>query len=407
MRRIFYSFFSLALFFALVAPTHAAVVSTQKCSAINPGDGITEDWAKIPYLVDETIDRTQGTVYYLDAETDEWVTTEPETYRYKVNMDQWSKIEKMKTCNTAEDFYMMMSGGWPMFSVYDTQYEGYIEASYLQHQEGEQIGFSLPHAWNYWMVWKMQKADGSDDIIYFAADIGVDENLSQMQSGDHPQLYLYKESDDTSSFVEAAFNPNTDTLLTEVEVSHTGEEGSDCVEGEECEFNIEDYVFTDLEDQAFEVQQDITQLFKHAPFGYADEIKMSVAMYADEDFSGSSLQAAVTDESDPVTFTFSKRGVLNARVLSDSITEKKATLKWKKFKTNGTLAKYYDVRVYNTDTGKLVKKYKAKNNRKKIEGLKAGTPYRAIIRARQSGEFSSLKKSLSAWSSSVRFTTAE
>lgn len=399
-RRIsFFAVMALVLF-GTTNQAQALTVSSQDCSVIDTTDGNTLDWESIPYLVNEDTTPITGTVYYYDADTEDWVTDEPENYSYSVNTDKWADIRTMKTCNTADDFFMMMEGSWPMFALYDHENDIYRETGYSQGEMDEtSMPNTIPEDWNYWMVWKMQKADATGNIIYFAADIGVDKNFSEFQdqNSQHPLLYFYEESDDVA-FADAAFDPNEDTLLTSIEVSERDNE-----EEQEPEENMD---LADEGDQAFEVTQRITQLFKYADFQYGDTVNMSVGMYnEDNDFSvaATGTTIAATDESEAAKYKFSKRGVRKLKAYSNSTTADSVRLNWKRFRSSGKNAKAYEIKIFNADNDKVVKFVKGvKKTRTTINGLEPDQSYRAIVRAVERGSKNNNKSS---WSSGYKWTT--
>lgn len=389
---------------AFPTSTFGAVTSSSlDCSVIDTTDGNTEDWAGIPYLVNNDTTPITGIMYYFDADAQDWVTDEPDNYRYSYNPGKWADIRKMKTCNTADDFFMMMEGAWPMFTFLDSQEGVYVDIGYGLNPESG-LPSELVDDWNYWMVWKMQQVDGNGSVIYFAADISLSADMSEYQSedSDFPQLYLYEESEEDVDFDEAEFNPNVDTLLTSVAV--TGDEESGGEEGQEQE-GVED-----VANKAFEVTQGIVELFQYADFTFTDTINMSVAMYDGNGFGSAStgFSSVAVDESEAGEYKISKKGVRQLMKIGDSVTDTSVRLTWKKFKSKGKYAKSYQIRVYDASDDTLVKTIKGvKKNKKTVSGLEPGTTYRAIVRAIKKGSYMSAAKRQSSWSSGYKWTTED
>ncbi len=385
------------LFFCIAVSANAISVNTLNCSFIDTNDGNTNDWQQVKqWLVNNDAADIVGTTYYLDADTEEWTTTEPEAYVISMNMDKWADLTKMKTCNTGDYIKFMMVHTNPMFSYYDHQVGAFFE-SYVPTADGTWVDY--PADWNYWMAWKMQKADETGAITYFAANVGVSAG-SPMQHDGGPDLYIYEESEDVE-YDEASFDPFTDTQLATVAVSDEPEgpeEDWEC-DGETCTLaNRDDYAVSDIELQAFEVKQGITKLFKHADFSHTDIVRMSVAMINEDTLgaTGEGYGSATVDESESALYKFSKRGVRKVGKVKGTLKKKHVRLKWNAFKNK----KRYQVRIYNVASGKLVKNVKGVVKKKKtVKGLKSGTEYRAVVRAKKkNGKFS-------AWSSGYKFTT--
>lgn len=385
-----------------VLPTHALTVSSQDCSAIDPTDGNVEDWEGIPDLINTT-DSVEGTVYYLDSDSNEWSTTEPENWQYSANLEQQANIQQMKVCNT-DTFLMMLRTEEPMMFFYDQAADSYIDFwNVYEDADGNPVNFTLPADYHYWMVWKMQAADGTGAITYMAADLTMDEGRELSGNSDEedrvPTLYLYEESEDVD-YATADFNPNTDTELTTIALSEDEGQEVDCSSGENTDPACETQEI-DKEFYAFEVSQDISELFTYADFAYGHTINMSAAMYNSDEFataSGASV-FSLLDETDTQEYTFSKRAMTDLHPVKKSTSSKRITLTWDKLKT----ANSYQIKLINPNNDKVVDVIRGIDATKyTLKGLTADTSYRAIVRGviRKNG-----KKTYSAWSSGYKWTT--
>lgn len=382
---------STPVWFAL--PTQALTINSLDCSNIDTTDGNTADWDNIPFLVDSEASIT-GTTYYMDSDTGEWTTTEPTNYQYSTNVDQWADIKKMKICNTADDFFMMMEGAFPMMAVYDHENDEYV--SIYSMDENFQAQFTQPADFDYWMTWKFRDTAESGSIIYFAAHIFMPEGeIDQTEQVDNPKLFLYEDSDSAATFETATFDPNEDTELTTIAISDQGdEEGqSECEEG--C---------GEVENVAFEVRQNITKFFEYADFSYGDTVNVAMAMYNNDLFDGTGLRSHLTaiDETDGAEYTISKNGVRKLKRVSGSLTEKTVGLTWKEYPK----AQSYQIKLINPKNDEVIRTIKdISDNKKTIKGLQANHEYRATVRAVIKGKTGANK--FSAWSSSYKWTTKE
>lgn len=387
---------------AAAVPTHALTVSTLDCSGIDTQDGHVQDWENIPYLIDtqETVD---GTTYYL-TEDMEWITDEPGDYVYSVNLEKQANIQEMKVCNT-DIFLMMLRTEEPMMAFYDRANDTYVDFwQGIEGDDGSFTSFTLPADYHYWMVWKMQKADGAGAITYMAADLTMDEGRELDGDADAedpvPGLYLYEETD-AVSYDEADFNPLEDTQLTEIELSEQDGECDPEDESDDAYCEPDDLSGDDI---AFEVSQNIAQLFEYADFSYGDTINMTGFMYNSDTFESATgtSHMSVVDATETTEYTFSQRAIRGLNVESDYLTDKRAKLTWKSMKN----ARSYTLRLINPISGYTVRTIQdIEKPHKTIKSLKSDTTYRAIVRAvlpKVDGE-----KQFSAWSSGVRFTTDE
>ena len=247
----------------------------------------------------------------------------------------------------------------------------------------------------------MQAADGSGAIIYMAANLEIDAG-TELNGNDQsdpanqvPKLYLYQESDTAATFDDALFDANVDEQLVQIELS----EGSDdCNQetGEGCENPT-----VEKNNTAFEVSQNISELFSYADFAYGDTINISAAMYNSDEFSTSAGVGvfSLLDETDTEEYTFSKRAVTDLHPVKKSATDKRITLTWDKLKT----ANSYQVKLINPNNDKVITLFRGIDATKyTLKGLTADTTYRAIVRGviRKNG-----KKTYSAWSSGYKWTT--
>lgn len=375
----------------LALPAHALTVSSLDCSNIDTTDGNTTDWDGIPYLVDSEATVT-GTTYYLNSKTDEWTTTEPNNYRYSTNVDQWADIKKMKICNTADDFFMMMVGAFPMMAVYDHENEEYT--SIYEMDENFEPVFTQPVDFDYWMTWKFQDVAGSGSIVYFAAHILTPEGtLDQSGEVDNPQLFIYEDSDTEATFDTAAFDPNQDTELTTIAISEDSGEQEGCEEDCDQANNL-----------AFEVRQNITKFFSYTDFSYGDEVNVSMAMYNNDLFDSATGARRMTlvDETDGGRYTISKNGVRSLERVAGSLTGSSVRLTWKAYPK----AESYQIKLINPKNDKVFRTIEGVTSIKKtIKGLKADHQYRATVRAVIEGQTGSDK--YSAWASSYKWTTDE
>lgn len=374
----------------LALPTHALSINSLDCSNIDTTDGNTTDWDNIPLLVDSEANIT-GTTYYLDSDTATWTTTEPTHYQYSTNVEQWADITKMKICNTADDFFMMMEGAFPMMAVYDHDNDQYI--SIFAVDENQQALFTQPESFDYWMTWKFQDVAGTGSIIYFAAHIYMPEGeIDQSGDVDNPQLFLYEDSDTSATFETASFDPNADTELTTIAISDQGDKDQ-----EGCDQDC-----GQVENVAFEVRQNITKFFDYADFSYGDTVNVSMAMYNNELFSEANIgrNISAVDETEGGKYTISKNGVRKLKRVSGSLTSSSVRLTWKEYPQ----AKTYQMKLIDPETDTVIQTVKGiGKNYKTLSGLDADTSYRAVIRAVIKGKTGS--DQFSAWSSSFKWTT--
>lgn len=398
-------FFSSAFLFGtlFVLPAHALTVNTFDCSGIDTQDGHVQDWEDIEYMInsDESV---AGTTYYLTEDL-EWTTEEPAEYRYSANLAQQANIQQMKVCNT-DTFLMMLKTEEPMMHFYDHENDTYADFwSQVEVGEDEFAYLTLPADYHYWMVWKMQKADGTGAITYMAADLRMDEGrdlgMEQTEDTRIPQLYLYEESSD-ASYDEAEFSPSDDTQLVEIALS---EDEQVCTSEDMSPDGFCDQASDDIEKEnyAFEVSQNIAELFEYADFAYGDTINMTASMYnSDDDFetASGSYQLTVVDETETETYTFSKRAVRGVVVDEEYITDHSAKVTWKSIKN----AKSYTIKLINANNGKLIRTITdIEKISHTLKSLQADKVYRIVVRAalpKVDGE-----KQNSAWSSGVRFVT--
>lgn len=405
MRRISTFLASLAVgVFALTNHASALTVNSFDCSGIDTSDGNVEDWANIDYLIN-TDDSVEGTTYYLDADTLEWETTEPSNWRFSMNSEQQGNIQEMKVCNT-DVFLMMLRTEEPMMMFYDQENDTYVDFWSGEQYIGEP--FTLPADYHYWMTWKMQDVAGEGNIIYFAADLRMDAGRELSFETDTvdrvPKLYLFEESDTDTTFEEATFDPTQDTELTTIEVSN--DEESECDSEQEGEQEGCEPKDVDKSNYAFEIRQEIAELFQFADFAYGDTINMAAAMYNSDHFSseatGEQLTLTVADETETNEYTFTKRAVRNVSAVSDTTTDSSIRLKWKKMPK----ARGYQIKLIDPETDEVIKTIKkVKGTRKTITGLDADTTYRAVVRAVLPPK--NKKANFSAWSSGYKWSTDE
>lgn len=388
-----------AVFF--IQPVHALVVDSQDCSVIDTTDGNTEDWGTIPYLIDTT-DSVVGTTYYLDSDTEEWTTTEPNNWQYSANLDRQANIQEMKMCNT-DIMQLMLRTEEPMMNFYDRDNDNYTSFYSSYGEWPDMTNFTMPADYHYWMVWKMQAADGSGSIIYFAANLEIDagstlDGQNQDDSATQvPQLFLYQESDSAATFNDATFDAFEDTVLTLIEVSQNDSSSCNQETGEGCENPT-----VEKDNTAFEVSQNIAELFNYADFAYGDTINISAAMYNSDGFSTASGPGvfSVIDKTDTEEYTFSKRAVTDLHSVKNSAKANRIALTWDKLKT----ANSYQIKLINPNNDKVVDVIRGiTNTQYQLTGLTADTSYRVIVRGviRKNG-----KKTYSAWSSGYKWTTA-
>lgn len=364
------------------------------CSGIDVTDGNTADWENIPDIInsDESV---TGTVYYLNSNTDVWTNTEPTDWRYSANLEQQANIQQMKICNT-DTFFMMLRTEEPMMFFYDKDQDTFVDF-WSQN-------FTLPADYHYWMVWKMQAATGEGAITYMAADLTMEAGraLGGEQEDDNdrvPKLYLYEETD-LGTFADASFNPNEDTQLVEIELSEDEPNCDSNNETDDAECGPET---ASKENYAFEVSQDISELFNYADFNYGDTINISAAMYNSESFTVASDQTVLTviDQTDTQEYTFSKRAVTGVHPAKNSATDQSIQLKWKKLKS----ADSYQLKLINPTTDTVIRVVRGvSGNHYTVRNLTASTSYRVIVRGviRQNRN-----KTYSAWSSGYQWTTEE
>ncbi len=389
-----------AIFFSIAMPSQAAVVSTnsQDCSVIDTTDGHTEDWENITSLKDDPSSVKGTTYYYSDGE---WVTEKPANPEASVNLDQWTDITLMKMCTTADDMFMMMETTWPMMT-YKKDGE-YVDWWYSFNENDESL--PMPADWPYSMVWKMQDVEGAGGIIYFVADLEMTAGVNDFNDDvDFPTLWLYEESDTELSFEEASWNPNEDTKLTRIALSDDEEVDSDLPEEGVEEASQEEEAF-----QAFEVRQQIHELFEYADFSYGDVINISVAMYnmTDLNIVSESHSVYVAEQTDTASYKMSKRGVRKLRAIKNTVSTESIRLHWKPYKNNGSYAKAYQIKVWEEGKENPVQIVRnIKRSSHTMRNLEPGTTYRAIVRAvNHPDTYTKTKDKLSAWSSGYKWST--
>lgn len=398
---------TLALMLALVVvwrtPAHAITVNSLDCSGIDPADGNVEDWVNVPDLIN-TDESVTGAVYYLDSDSGEWTSTEPDNWNYSANLEQQANIQQMKVCNT-DMFFLMLRTEEPMMFFYDKENDTYVD--FWTRSEEMPDGFTLPADYHYWMVWQMQDVNAEGSILYFAADLTMDagrelgggSDIDQTDSV--PTLYIYEESD-VVAYEDASFDPNQDTQLAEIAISDEG--GGEGCDGENPNPECQPEEVEDSSNYAFEVSQDISELFQYADFNYGDTINMRAAMYNSDLFSESSGRSSlsVVDATETEEYTFSQRAVRNLEPVTDSATDRSIGLKWRRLKG----AQSYQIKLLNPSNDQTVRVIKnITKSRHTVRALKANTTYRAVVRAvlpKKNG-----MKQFSAWSSGYRWTTEE
>lgn len=392
------------ILFGWRTPVHALAVNSLDCSGIDTQDGNVEDWGSIDFLID-TDDTVDGTTYYLQDDGT-WTTAEPDDWQYSLNLEKQANIQQMKVCNT-DIFLMMLRTEEPMMMVYDRNQDSYVDFwSRIAHEDGSSTSFTLPADYPYWMVWKMQDVTGQGNIIYFAADLRMDagKDLSAEQTEDDriPKLYLYEESEDGIAYDDATFHPDADTRLTQISIS---EDGPSCdLKDDADDAGCQPETLSSKESYAFEVSQDISELFQYADFKYGDTVNMSAAMYNADEFAQTSGRRAlqVVDATETQEYTFSQQAVRSLAVREKAVTDRSARLQWKTIKK----ARSYQMKLLNPKNDQTVRVIKnIRKNTHTVRALKAATNYRAIVRAVLPPKNG--KGRFSAWSSGVRWTTEE
>ena len=377
--------------------SQALTVDSFDCSGIDVTDGNTDDWENIPYLI-QTDESVTGTTYYL-ADDNSWTTTESEDWRYSMNLEQQANIQEMKICNT-DTFFLLLNTQQPMMSVYDLKQDGYVDlwTAYDTTADEEDTYFTLPADYHYWMVWAMQAADGTGSIMYLAADLAMD--AGDVQDVQVPKLYLFKDSDLTATFDSAEFDPTEDTELTTIELS----DDDPCdVPADEAPETCEPDVI-DRNDSAFEVSQNIAELFHYADFAFGDTINIVAAMYNSDTFGtvASSQTITAIDTTETGQYTFSDRPVRNLHPLKHSLGTSTITLKWKPL----VKAHRYQLKLINPKNDKILRFIKnIEHPHYTLKKLDSGTDYRAAVRAVLRNSASD--KTYSAWSSGYKWTTNE
>lgn len=374
----------------------ALTVDSFDCSGIDVTDGNTDDWNNISYLI-QTDESVAGTTYYL--EDDSWTTTEPTDWRYSMNLEQQANIQEMKVCNT-DTFFLLLNTEQPMMSVYDKKQAGYVDlwTAYDTTADGEDVYFTLPDDYHYWMVWAMQAADGTGSIIYLAADLEMDAGA--VQDVQVPKLYLFEDSDAKATFDTAEFDPTEDTELTTIELSD--DDPCDVPADEVPDSCAADVI--DRDDSAFEVSQNIAELFHYADFAFGDTINIVATMYNSDAFgtTTTSRTISVVDTTETGQYTFSDRPVRDLHPLKNSLGAATITLKWKPL----AKAHRYQLKLINPKNDKVLRLIKNIDRaRYTFKKLTPGTEYRVVVRAvlRDSADV----KTYSAWSSGYKWTTKQ
>lgn len=390
---------SLVMFgslFAFAQSANAAVnVNSLACARLNIGDGSTADWFQrdIPFLVRGDGASIEGTTYYYNGTSEEWEETESEDTTLSVNMDQWLDVLSMKFCTTGGDMRMYAKTVFPMMMVYNYETESYqsVHEPVSFDEFDEPTFLTMPAALDGWMVWKMQLADNpTERPIYFAANITVPE--VSLEEVENVNIGLYRESD-TRNFDRASFNPNEDRLLVDVETTDGCSDEEDCG-GEDA---------TSTRNVGFEVEQDITEIYRRTEITPRDNVRIEMATYDTSDFSDASGLgfSVASDTTNAKTLQFAKVGPRNLQAVA--VKRKSTRLRWNLKRRQRRKVKKYQVRVFNANGRKIMQKkvvgLQKKRRKIKVRGLRSGRTYTAVVRAVRKN------KSKTAWSSAVRWNT--
>ncbi|MFH1537248.1 MAG: hypothetical protein ABID45_04625 [Patescibacteria group bacterium] len=318
-------------------------------------DNDTSDWADVEALVSDP-GTTVGTTYYWA--NDLWQDEPPDNYEYSTNVAQMADLENIKMCNDMKALFLYVDAQHPIFGVFNVE-----DQKYEEFGDPEESSMGMPEAFNYWMVYKMQK-QGSSNIYFYGIHLVANEGDPGMQSGPTKQA-LYKDDGD------GIFNPNTDTELAEFEASDEDLfEGSNDTKGKTYDQD------GGIEVGLFLVNKDGEGLFTSTDISYGDTIDTTVAMYPNSSFTLAERSIQSVEETDEFEYRVAKVGVQNVRVPKKKKKKFKATVRWDEV----SVASKYIGKLYKKK--KLLRTFKTTSTKKVLKKLKANTKYKVKIRAK-------------------------
>ncbi len=362
-------------FTALPFSAHAVDVS-ESCPVVIDND--TTEWLTVDALVSSE-GTTVGVDYYWTGT--EWVTTEPSSYTYSTNVQQMADLENIKVCNDVTSMYLYVDAQHPMFALYDTAAEEYVEFG----DPNDAANPGMPEAFDYWMVYEMQKV-GSNNIYYYGIHLVTAVGDPGLQSG--PTKHALYEDDG-----DGVFNPNTDTELAEFDTGgnevENGEQGEGEVKAYDQEGGLE--VALDL------INADGEGVFTLTDISYGDTVTMSVAMYSGSGFASTGILPigpAAVDETDSFEYTVAAVGVQNVIAPKKHRKKKSVKVKWDAV----SIADGYDVWLYS-NKGKKLREFSTTKLGKTFKKLKKGK-YSVKVRA-------TIGTIITPWSDAKKFKTAK
>lgn len=289
-----------------------AFMPTIGMAASNACDGVlldndTSDWADVDALISDP-GTTTGITYFWDGT--QWLTAEPPAYDYSTNVDQMADLENIKMCNDMKAMYLYVDAQHPMFGIFSV-----ADQIFQEYPDPETLNIGMPQAFDYWMVYQMQK-QGSDSIYHYGIHLVSDLGDAGLESGPTKQA-LYEDDGD------GTFNPNLDTELAEFEDNNADlYEGSDTSKGKS--FDQEG----GLEVGLYLVNADGEGLFTSTDISYGDTMNVSVAMYPSSSFTAATATTQSVEQTENFEYKIAKVGVQNVRVPKKLKKKKKVTVKW-------------------------------------------------------------------------------
>lgn len=241
-----------------------------------------------------------------------------------------------------------------------------------------------------WLVFKLQE-DGTPFVYYFVTQLYPEEGELGLESGPRT-IAVYQEFNTHSTFDEAVFDPNEDTLLVEIE-----SDASKATRAAGQEDDGKEYDASGALESGLDLMNKKGEgLFNVTSIEYGDTLKVAVETYDGSLFETTrvdSAETALNDETQATEYKMKKRGVTGVEVPSKYKETTQVKVKW----NTVTGASGSQVRLMSK-TGKTLKTVETESLSKILKNLESDKKYLVKVRA-QVGDLNT------AWSDTVSFKT--
>lgn len=364
------------------------VAAMSDCSTVTI-DNDASDWETIAPLLSDGQD-VEGEMYYYNGE--EWSTEASDEDLYSTDILSMQDLEVIKVCNSATQLQLYIDAYHPLLAYQDLSDESYYEFGDPRGPDGE---MGLPANLDFWLVFKLQN-EGSSEIYYYVIYLYAEEGWLGLEQGPR-QTAVYKESDDID-FTEAAFNPNEDELLVEIDGEKSDEEDSKSETNEMDEGGKNIDASGGFESGPALMNADGEGLFNFSDIRYGDTLNIAVETYDGSLFDTSTKQAlatsdAMNDGTDATTYEVQRMGVTGVAIPRTSKKNNRVTVKWDEI----TGASSYDVRILSK-RGKVLMRQKTSDTAINVKKLQSKTRHAVQVRAKVGTLYTG-------WSTKLSFTT--